>query len=87
MRYSSPTIQFPQFVEDGATVLTPAGPGKVLVSLGRRSARGGVKHLGVLDQAEALAVFVALDKEFGLTELVATIKAAKAAKKAKSKVS
>lgn len=71
MSYRGPNIQFPEYVADGTVTMTPAGPGKALVSLGRRSARGGVKHLGVLDRTEALAVYVALNKEFQLDELLA----------------
>lgn len=74
--YSSPPIDFPTYVEDGTVKVTRTEPGKALVSLGRRSARGGVKHLGVLNRLEALAVYTALNEEFGLDELIAAAKKA-----------
>lgn len=76
-RYRTDPIDFPEYVQDGAVVTTPAGAGKALVSLGRKSARGGVKHLGVFDQVEALAVVIAMTEEFGLESLLEVAKAQK----------
>jgi hypothetical protein len=74
--YNSPAIPFPDYVADGTVKVTPTEPGKALISLGRRSARGGVKHLGVLNRLEALAVYVALNENFDLEGLLEATKQA-----------
>lgn len=68
--------RFPQFVPDGTVKVTDWEPGKKLVSLGRAGRRGQVKHLGVLNRLEALAVYTALEQAFDLTELIAAAEAA-----------
>ena len=77
MRYNSPAINFPEHVPDGTVRLTTAGAGKRLVSLGRAGRRGAVKHLGVFDQVEALAIVIAMTEGFDLEQLLELAKARK----------
>jgi hypothetical protein len=65
--------------EVGNVIVTPTEPGKVLVSLGRKPTRlrpEGVKHLGVLDEAEARKVWAALDGQFQFSKNVKRVRAA-----------
>lgn len=65
---TGPKINWDEIVpEDGEVIVTPTEPGKALVSIGRRAARGGVKHLGILSVIEAQTVIEALEEHFGIS--------------------
>lgn len=54
-------VNWPTVVKHGTVKITRQAEGD-LVSLGRRTARGGIKHLGILTDQELLAVWVAVGK-------------------------
>lgn len=63
----------------GDAVVTPTEDGKALVSIGRRPTRyrpEGIKHLGVLSEAEAIKVVAALTAHFQLDKKVRRARAA-----------
>lgn len=66
----------PHSIPDGAIKVTPWGREGQLFTIGRVSARGGMKHLGVLSDAEQVALFRKLGQELARKGLVQTAKAA-----------
>ena len=68
-RYYNDPIDWPSNVAPGTTKVTRQQSG-TLVSLGRPSARGGVKHLGVFSDQELVSVWSEIGRELAKKGLI-----------------
>lgn len=69
-------VNWPQIVKNGTVKITRQGDGTELVSLGRATARGGIKHLGMFTDQELLAIWVSVGKRLEEKGVVQTASAA-----------